>query len=548
MEYSTDVLIIGAGPVGLALAVELGQRGVDLTIVDPLRSASDRRHPRARYLNLRSVEHLRRWGLSDQMRARSEFSRDWPSDVYFVTSPGGHELARVEDAFLSAPTDTELYPEPTIQILQWQVEEVLREHLASLPSVRTVFGSSVSGVTSDPDHPDATAVLAGGHAEGDRIHARYVVGCEGGRSIIRRGQGFQMEGSHHLAHCLQVIFRSDDFYEVSGLGPGLQYWVLNDGFAGFIQTVSPQNRFLLSVHKLEHSGRISDEAAVAVLRAALGDDITFEIEGFDPWQMRSEIATTYRRGQFFLVGDAARQHPTFGGHGMNVGLSDAVDLGWKLAAVVSGWAPDALLDTFTLERRPIGEAVLRVATDQFKLAPRDLVVPGLDDDGPDGAIARAAVTQRIAAEKKEQFRSLGLQLGYAYSHSPLVADEDAGAPDWAVNEYRPVATAGGIAPHALIDGQSLYDRFGLWYTALGIGAENAGGIAELVAAAEGAGIPAKAVIVDNGEQLRDRYPAGLAIVRPDQHLAWTGDTVPEDAVDLWRQVSGVLVAAPAVRA
>lgn len=538
MENATQtagrVIVIGAGPVGLSVAVELGLRDVPVTIIDPVIDLSERVHPRARIVNLRSTEHFRRWGVADTVREHSAFGPDWPTQVQFRTSLAGYRIAAFEDAFFTAPTKTDLYPSPAIQIRQSDVEFGIRERLAGLPNVEKLYGYDALEVSQDED--SVQVLVRSRNGEERTLTGSYVVGGDGGRSIVRRAFGFEMIGKTAISQNVQVLFESKDLYKALNLEPAMQYWCLNDEFPGFVQTTSPDGEFILSLHKLQDVNAFTLEQAEHAVKVAIGADVPFRIIGLDPWVIHARIADSYRRGRAFVVGDAARQHSTYGAHGMNIGLSDAADIGWKLAAVIQGWAPEALLDTFTAERRPIGVGVLEQATRSFSKSAVDLVVPGIADPGPEGDAVRTALSAVILKEKAPQFRHIGTQLGYTYAGSPLVVADGTTAPEWTPNDYTPSAVPGSLAPHAwLADGTSIYDKFGQWFTVVDFGQDDTGTIDDFVRAAQQQNIPVTVLRVPS-QELETLYGTRFAIIRPDQHIAWRGNELP--STEVWATVTG----------
>jgi 2-polyprenyl-6-methoxyphenol hydroxylase-like FAD-dependent oxidoreductase len=531
---SSRVIVIGAGPVGLSAATELGLRGIAVTIVDPVLDTTERVHPRARIVNLRSTEHLRRWDAADLVRERSKFGPDWPTTIQFRTSLAGHQIAAFEDAFFTAPSDTALYPEPSIQIRQADMEFGLRERIAGLPNVQTLYGYEVLEV----GETEQGVVISARSRDGDLVtlEGAYVVGADGGRGIVRRTFGFEMIGRTAISKNLQILFEAPGLYRQLSLEPAMQYWCLNPEYPGFVQTTSPDGEFILSLHKLDDIDSFDVAQAERAVRAAIGVDAPFRIIGLDPWIIHARIASTYRIGRAFVVGDAARQHSTYGAHGMNLGVSDAADLGWKLAAVIQGWAPDDLLDTFTLERRPIGVEVLRQATSSFTRSAKDLVVPGIAEETSAGDEVRTELGRTILIEKSTQFRHIGTQLGYTYAGSPLIVGDGTVAPEWTPNVYTPSAAPGSLAPHAwLDDGSSLYDTFGPWFTVVDFGSGGDAEIERFTRAAAEREIPVQFVRHDSA-RLAELYGARLVVIRPDQHVAWRGDTVPDESV--WDTFSG----------
>lgn len=541
MENATQaagrVIVIGAGPVGLSVAVELGLRNIPVTIIDPIVDLSERLHPRARIVNLRSTEHFRRWGVADTVREHSAFGPSWPSQIQFRSSLAGYRIAAFEDAFFTAPAKTDFYPEPAIQIRQSDVEFGIRERLAGLLNVEKLYGYDALEVSQDEEN--AHVLVRSRTGEERLITGSYVVGGDGGRSIVRRTFGFEMIGKTAISQNMQILFESKGLYEALNLEPAMQYWCLNDEFPGFVQTTSPNGEFILSLHKLQDINAFTMEQAEHAVSIAIGADVPFRIIGLDPWVIHARIADSYRRGRAFIVGDAARQHSTYGAHGMNIGLSDAADIGWKLAAVVQGWAPEALLDTFTSERRPIGVGVLEQATRSFSKSAVDLVVPGIANPGPEGDAVRSGLGAVIMEEKAAQFRHIGTQLGYTYAGSPLVISDGTTAPEWTPNAYTPSAVPGSLAPHAwLADGTSIYDKFGPWFTVVAFRQDDAEDLDTFIGSTQQQGIPL-AVLREHSQELEALYGARYVIIRPDQHVAWRGNVLP--TTEVWATLAGQLL-------
>jgi hypothetical protein len=258
-----------------------------------------------------------------------------------------------------------------------------------------------------------------------------------------------------------------------------------------------------------------------------------------PWLAERRIASRYRQGRAFLLGDAAHLHPPTGGYGMNMGIGDAVDLGWKLAAVLRGWGGETLLESYELERRPIHRRVIDEAAANYAASPTAYRPPELERDGPDADAVRRNLGATIRAEKSREWASIGVQLGYRYDSSPIiVADGTEPTPD-EVGEYVPTARPGHLAPHAWIDERRcVYDLLGREFTLLELGGSGAGARA-FASAAEACGVPLSVVTPDR-TWLRDLYGADLVLVRPDQHVAWRGDDFEHAAavVDVVRGAAG----------
>ena len=532
MVETWDVVVIGAGPVGLSLAIEMGQRGVRCLVLEQ----NDRvgLNPRAKTTNVRSREHLRRWGLADKLREASRLPDDYPSDIIFATRLNGYFLAKIENAFNCAVERNDLYSEAGQWIPQYVLEEVLRAHAVTLPGVEIRFGTSFSSATQDDDGVQ-TILKTRGLPE-TTVRSQYLVGADGSRSSVRETIRATMEGTRGIAQNYNVQFRAPELHGLHQLGPAIQYWIVNGDSPSLIGPMEGLDLWYFIATRIE--GGFDEIDPKLLIRRATNLDFEMEILGTSPWVAHSLIADKYSDGRIFLAGDACHLHPPFGGYGMNMGIADGVDLGWKLAAAIQGWGGKALLASYEQERRPVHQAIIEEAVANYEALGNHLNLPGLETPGATGDATRREAGDVIFTAKLREFKTLGAVLGYSYAGSPIVVADGSKAPHKNTMTYRPSAHPGCLAPHLwLEDGSSLYDHFGSGFTLLAFGEQPTGEFARARAAAAACGVPL-ATFASQDVRLPPRYLARFALVRPDQHVAWRGDSLPENLSELLLRVSG----------
>ncbi len=535
MEHMPEILIIGAGPVGLSLAIELGHRGIACLVAE--RNDRVGYSPRAKTTNVRTREHLRRWGIADALRQASPIPPDYGANVVFATRMNGPLLARFENAMHARRERNELFSEEGQWVPQYTLEEVLRSHAASLPGVRIEFGCELAGFEEDGDGV-AVQLRELGTGQVRTVRSRYLIGADGARSAVRDAIGARMLGQAPGLKNYSIIFRAPDLASLHGHGEAFMYWLVNPDVPALLGPMDQHGLWFFMATKLADDVDPASVDPASLIRRGTGlDDLAIEIVRGDPWVAHSRIADTYGMGRVFLAGDACHLHPPFGGFGMNMGIGDAVDLGWKLAATLQGWGGPDLLASYQAERRPVHERVIAEAMTNYATVGNQLVRPALEDTGPDGDAVREQVGAQIHATKRREFDTLGVVLGYRYADSPITVSDGTTAPPEDVVRYVPSAVPGCLAPHRwLRDGSSLYDHFGIGYTLLiteGDGAE-----ADAFAAAAAArGVPLT-VIAPDDPRLPALYEARLALIRPDQHVAWRGQRLPEDARSLLDRITG----------
>jgi 2-polyprenyl-6-methoxyphenol hydroxylase-like FAD-dependent oxidoreductase len=537
-DVRTSVLIVGAGPTGLGLAIELGIRGVDCVVIE--RNDRVGYAPRAKTTHTRTREYLRRWGIAGDLAAASPFGVDYPSNVVFVTRLAGLELARFANAFNCAPARNDLYSEHAQWVPQYKLEEVLRARIETLPSVDLRFNVRFESAEQGPAGVVSRAIDAAGDVL--TIESDYVVGADGARSHVRQAIGATMEGAAGRSRNFNIIFRAPGLAQAHPHGPAIMYWQINPELPSTIGPMDQGDLWFFMPSNMPADLELTDESAGALIRKATGIEMAYEILSSDEWLPNRLIADRYRRGRIFIAGDACHLHPPLGGYGMNMGVADSVDLGWKLAAVLDGWADPSLLDSYELERRPVHQRVIDEAVGN-QTAHGAVMRPGLEAEGAEGEAARREVGDLIRQTRHQEFRGLGVVLGYTYAGSPFVATEAAPPPESPSIEYRPSAYPGRLAPHLwLDDGRSLYDLFGGGFTLLVTDEAHAADVAAASDDAARMRVPLEIVRVAMAETA-SLYEAALVLIRPDQHVAWRGAAWP--GAEILARVTGRLGAARA---
>jgi 2-polyprenyl-6-methoxyphenol hydroxylase-like FAD-dependent oxidoreductase len=534
-DSATDVLIVGAGPVGLALAVDLGLRSVRCVVVEQ----HDRvgLNPRAKLTNVRSMELLRRWAIADELRHASPLPPNYPADIVFATRLNGYTLARFADAFHCGRARSDLYSEPGQWVPQYTLEEVLRRRAAGLPEVEIRFDCRLERIA--PDGEGVSAVVEDAKAGARRtLRAKYLVGADGARSTVRALLGISMEGDGALAPNLNLVFRAPVLADLHDKGPAVMYWMVNRELPAYFGPLDRDGLWFLIAPRLPDGVDPAALDAREVVYRSSGLRFDLDVVHVDPWTAHRLIAERYRAGHIFLAGDACHLHPPSGGHGMNMGVADAADLGWKLAATLHGWGGAHLLDTYETERRPLHQRVIREAVENYALVGDRLARDGIEQAGPEGDRVRREVGEVIRKGKEHEFRSLGVVLGGRLEESPAIVPDGTPPPPEQVIDYEPSARPGCLAPHFwLLVGTSLYDHFGPGFTLL---ADRRTPLAEtsgLQRAAAERRVPL-AVVSLADSRFAALYQSRLALVRPDQHVGWRGDRLPPDCLDLIDRVRG----------
>ncbi len=519
MGGEVGVVIIGAGPSGLALAIELGSRGVSCLLVE--RNERVGYAPRAKTTNVRTRTHLRRWGIADKLAAAAPFGIDYPATVSFVTRLGGYGLTRIENHSNINAGRNELYPEHGQWIAQYTLEQVMREHADTLPSVDIRFNTEFVSATQDAEGVAVTLRDARDGTE-QVVRCGYLVGADGARSAVRDLIGAVLNGQYGLSRNYNIVFRAPGLAQAHPHDPSVMYWQVNPVSPSLIGPMDKDDVWFFMPTRLPEGFKITPESASDLIREATGIDLPYEIMSSDEWVASSFIADSYRDRRVFLIGDACHLHPPFGGFGMNMGVADGADLGWKLAATLQGWGGPKLLDSYEVERRAIHEEVIAEAAANHSILSNDFWTEALEEPGEEGDRVRKEVGEQIYAAKQREFHTLGTVLGGCYAASPVIAGEGPAPPKGDTRVYTPSSRPGCLAPHLWrTDGGSLYDAFGQGFALVTTPDADAHDVRRAVEDAAAQGEPLTVVELSAAEAT-DRYPLPLTLVRPDQYVAWRG--------------------------
>ena len=546
-RLQASVVIVGAGPVGLTLAMDLAWRGIDV-IVAETRYPGEPPSVKCNHVSARSMEVFRRLGLAQKVRDAG-LPADYPNDASYRTTSTGIELARIpipaRDKRYTAKGGPDTWwptSEPPHRINQIYLEPILFAHAAAMPGVRILNRTQIEDFTQNDGGASATARDLDSGETFD-IAAKYLVGCDGGRSIIRRKIGAQLSGTPVIQRVQSTYIRAP---KLLSMMPGERAWMylsLNPRRTGTVIAIDGKETWLIHNHLYDGEPEFDTIDRDWALRTILGvgADFEYEILSKEDWVGRRLVADKFRDRRAFICGDAAHLWIPYAGYGMNAGIADAMNLSWMLAATLKGWAAPEILDAYEKERQPITEQVSHFAMDMAlkNMKQRRSTPPEVELPGPEGDAVRARIGQEAYDLNVNQYCCGGLNFGYFYKDSPVIAYDGAEPPAYTMYDFTPSTVPGCRAPHlSLDDGRPLYDALGPDYTLLRFDPEV--DVAGLVAAARRQGVPL--VLLDvAAADAATLYPHKLAFVRPDQHIGWRGDrepSYPSALIDLTRGAAG----------
>jgi 2-polyprenyl-6-methoxyphenol hydroxylase-like FAD-dependent oxidoreductase len=526
MSARVPVLIVGGGPVGLALAGELGWRGVSSMLIE--KSDGSIEQPKMDLVGIRTMEFARRWGILDWVRD-APYPLDYPQDYIYVTGLNGYELGREPfpgRGFEAIPPES---PQKRERVPQDMFDPILRRFAERSGHATLRYNCELVSFTETPDGVRAQVKTQAGT---ETIEAEYMVGTDGGGSTVREQLGIGMSGTPALTYTTNVMFRCENFSKLHDKGLGYRFIFIGpEGTWLTIVAVNGADRFRMSIvgspEKINHS----EDDIRAALKRAMGRDFDFEILSVMRWVRRELVADRYGTARIFIAGDAAHLMSPTGGFGMNTGIGDAVDLGWKLEAAIKGWGGPELLASYEAERRPVGLRNVTEASRNLRrmLSTRErLPGPEIFQAGAANDTARKEYGDWFAEIMRHEWFANGVMMGYRYDSSPIVMPDGTPAPPDVSHPYTQTARPGARAPHVwLNDGRSTLDLFGRGFVLLRLGSNPPSG-GQIERAAQERHVPLTTIEIEQPDVLA-AYERRLVLVRPDGHVAWRADESPADA-------------------
>jgi 2-polyprenyl-6-methoxyphenol hydroxylase-like FAD-dependent oxidoreductase len=546
-NLQTPVLIIGSGPVGMTLAMDLAQRGVACVVAEQ-RTARTPPSPKCNHVSARTMETFRRLGIVGEVRDAG-LPHDYPNDVAYRLSFTGEEISRIpipaREERYSATEGPDTWwptPEPPHRINQIYLEPVLKAHVLKTAGVTALHETEVLSYTQDEQEVVAQCRSL---VDGSRftITAQYLVGCDGGRSMVRKTIGASLQGTAVVSRVQSTYLRAPDLLaRMRAERPAWATFSVNTRRSGNVYAIDGKEHWIVHNYLRDDEPDFDAVDRDSCLRAILGVDADFQYEMLskEDWFGRKLIADKFRDRRAFICGDAAHLWVPMAGYGMNAGIADAMNLSWMLAAHLNGWAGEAILDAHERERKPITEQVGRFAMGHAQeLMRKAQSVPAhIEDDTPEGAAARESFGKVLYELNVQQYCCAGLNFGYYYDDSPLIGYDGTAQPGYSMGSFEASTVPGCRTPHVwLDDGRSLYDAMGTEYTLLCSDLHL--DTRAIEDAARSVGMPLK--VLRLAELARQpEYTHRLVLSRPDFHVGWRGQELPADSLALVNQMRGAL--------
>jgi 2-polyprenyl-6-methoxyphenol hydroxylase-like FAD-dependent oxidoreductase len=537
-SLDTDVVIVGAGPIGSTLALDLALNGTRAIVLES-RGPDDPPHPGNNLTNARTMEHMRRWGATRALRDANPVGPDIQRDVSFVTRANGY-MVRHERGLVDAPDESPMSSGGMHFGPQKSIEAGLRERVRSVGGHEFRFDTTFQSYAERPDHVETTYLDPDGNSR--TVTSLYLVGADGSSSRVRRQMGIRMEGTEKLGRAAVWYVRAPRVHEIFEETFGFRsafIWLANEDEGGSVFMSQDSDGLFQFWEQLGWDEDGDDwDAMHKRLCASVGAEVeATPMEGGNIW-IRSLVAPRFSEGRIFIAGDAAHLISPFGGLGMNTGIGDVADLGWKLTGAVEGWGGPALLESYSSDRVPVVSWIRDLTEWSTQHQGTTLAKPGIERPGPDGDAIREEAGEHITSLKQQELASFGAQFGAAYRDSPICMPDGTQPPEASFGDFTPSASPGSRLPHIwLAPDHSIFDEVKTkGFTLLRLDpAVDTSGFED--AAAE-RGVPLSVFSLDD-----DRYAAvcvaDLVLVRPDHYVAWRGTAGPDDPGAILDRVRGV---------